>query len=209
MHLLRIVERLLPTGSEGSKKSVVHDHEMEFPGHGSTALMRKCSTLQQEQSPTGDPDCPEEVKFAKQIKCVIGNKAAVVDTEEGFNLEDGKFGESGANPNAEPSNRSPEEDGVTASTVTPSSTMKKKRACRTATEEREAKKDQFTEMHHLNSLSMQENAEAKRQQRREEQQANFKLVWMICTSLVPMAAAWDPRNKTASAVFRPGQQSVV
>ena len=76
----------------------MHDHEIEFPGHDRAALMRKHSTLCQKQTPTGDPDYPEEVKLAKQIKCQIGNKAAVGDAKEEFNLKEIKFGESGANP---------------------------------------------------------------------------------------------------------------
>ena len=62
----------------------------------------------------------------------------------------------------------------------------------------------------LNLLSMQENAEAERQQKREEQRANQELMQMIGTSSASMAAAWASGNKRAnSAVFRPGQQLVV
>ena len=133
---------------------------------------------------------------------MIGNKVAVGGAEEEFNLEDLEFGESGTNPNPEPSD-SPEEDGATASSVTLSSTTKKKRACGTPTEEG---LDEFTEMHCLILLSMQENAEADEQQGREEQQANCMLMQIIGTSLASMAAAWASGNKTASAVSRPGQQ---
>ena len=43
--------------------------------------------------PTGDPDCPEEVKLEEQIKRLIRNKAALGDTEEEFNLKKVEFGE--------------------------------------------------------------------------------------------------------------------
>ena len=60
--------------------------------------MRKYATLYRKPIPTGDPNCPEEVKLAKRIKYLIGNKASVGDAEEEFNLEEIEFGESGANP---------------------------------------------------------------------------------------------------------------
>ena len=53
--------------------------------------------------------------------------------------------------------------------IPPSSIIKKKRVHRNSTEEREAKKGDFIKMHRLNLLLMQKNAEAERQQRREEQ----------------------------------------
>ena len=82
MHLLMLAEKHSPIGSEGWK-GVVLEHEIHFPGRGETALvMRKCSTLCQKQIPTGDPNCPEEVKLAKRIKHMILNKAAVGDAEE-------------------------------------------------------------------------------------------------------------------------------
>ena len=112
---------------------------------------------------------------------------------------------SGANPSPTSHNRSEVVEVTEASsTVTLSFAIKKKRLCRTTTEEREAKKDEFIEMCRLNSLSMQENAEAERQQRREEQRANWELMQMIGTILASTAAAWASGNKTASAVFRPG-----
>ena len=61
----------------------------------------------------------------------------------------------------------------------------------------------------LDVLSMQENVEAERQQRREEQRANRQLMQMIGTSLASMAAAWATGNKAASAAFRPGQGPTV
>ena len=158
--------------SEQGWKSVAHDHEVEFPGQGRTALMRKHSILHLKEMPIGDPDCPKEVKLAKQIKCMIGNKAAAGDTQEEFNHEEVESGDSRrANPNPEPwdSPVCPEEQRVTGSTVTPfSSIIKKETAHRSATEEREAQKDEFTETRRLSLLFMQENAETKRQQRREE-----------------------------------------
>ena len=61
----------------------------------------------------------------------------------------------------------------------------------------------------LNMLSTQENALVERQQRRDKQRNNQQLMQMISTSLASMAAAWATGNKTASAVFRPGQEPTV
>ena len=87
MRLLRIIKRQLPVGSK-EWKSVVLEHELHFLGRDRTALVRKHSTPQQEQIPTADPECPEEVKLVKWIKFVTGNEAAVGDAEEEFNLEE-------------------------------------------------------------------------------------------------------------------------
>ena len=86
MCLLRIMEKHLSIGSEGWK-SVMHDQEIEFPHQGRTAPMREHSTLHKKQMPTSDPDCPKDVKLAKQTKHMIGNKAAVGDAEEEINPE--------------------------------------------------------------------------------------------------------------------------
>ena len=145
MHMLRIVERVLPIGSEGWK-AVEAEHADEYPARCKNALMRKYATLYRKPIPTGDPNCPEEVKLAKRIKYMIGNKAAIGNAEEEFNLEEIEFGESGANPNPDANNETDaeeakEEDDNTppvAATETASSslTTAKKRTYRKLTEER-------------------------------------------------------------------------
>ena len=146
---------------------------------------------------------------------MISNQAAVDDAEEEFNLTEVEFGEGGTNPNPElePSDSpdSPDAIGVAeGTTVTQSSTIiKKKRAQRNAAEERQTKKNAFINMCRLNSLSMQENSGAERKQRRKEQRASHKIMQMNGTGLASMVAAWATGNKAASAVFRPGQQSVI
>ena len=120
---------------------------------------------------------------------MIGKTAAVGDAEEEFNLEEVKFDESGANPSPSSDGHSEVVEATKASsTVALTSAVKKKRPHGTATEEREAKKDEFIEMCRFNLLSMQENADAERGQRREEQRADCKLMQMIGTSLASMAA---------------------
>ena len=77
----------MPIGFE-SFKDVVLEHKLEFPGQGRPALMRKhTTTLHQKQTPTDDPDCPGEVKLAKQIEHMTGSKTAVGDAKEEFNLK--------------------------------------------------------------------------------------------------------------------------
>ena len=94
----------------------------------------------------GDLDCPEEVKLTKQIKCLTGNKAALDDVEEEFNLEEVESSESGASPNRDASSvisttaavnasASPEV-AEAANTVTLTSAIKR-RMCQNVAEERE------------------------------------------------------------------------
>ena len=94
MHLLMLCKKHLPIGSEGWK-GVAPEHKIHFPGWGRSAPARKFSTLAQRQIPTGDPDCPEEVKLARRVKCVTGSKAAVLGDAEDqeSNLEEVEFGE--------------------------------------------------------------------------------------------------------------------
>jgi hypothetical protein len=250
MHMLGIMDRVLPIGSE-QWDSVVAEHSNDYPGRCKNGLMRKYSSLHRRPIPTGDPNCPEEVRLAKRIKYAIGNKASLGDAEEEFDIEGVVHGESGANPNPEP-NQDRDDDpdqarssattnptgsattnptgsatniSASNSAVTPSSTSAiKKRAYRTPNDE---KKDDFLEMYRLNMLSMQQNAELDRQQRREEArvmnlhaqlertrrseeaQANRQMLQMIGATLTQLSTAWTAGNTGATAVFRPGEQPVI
>ena len=72
--------------------------------------------------------------------------------------------------------------------------------------EREAKKGDSIKVCGSNLLSVRQNAQAQRQQRRVEQRANCKLMQMISTSLSSMVAALATGDKAANAVIRLGQQ---
>ena len=98
MDMLWIIKRIKPIGSE-EWQAVTDEHNEDFPGRSKESLMKKYATLYRKKIPTGDPNCPEEVKLAKQVKYLIGQKAAVGDGEEEFNLEQVEFSETGANPN--------------------------------------------------------------------------------------------------------------
>ena len=174
-------------------------------------MMRKCCTLCQELMPTSGHDCPGETKLAKQIKLFIGSDAVMGDAEEGFDPKEVGFGESGANPSPSSGSHPEVAEATEASSADAlPSVMERRRPCRAIAKEREAKWDEFAEMCRLNLLSMQESAEAERQQRKEEgQRASCKLMQMRGTSLASTASAWVAGNKEASAVFRPGQQPAV
>ena len=66
--LLRITAEQLPVGP-GGQRSAQLECKMEFPGHSRTTLCQK-------QMTTGDSDCPEKVKLAKQIKGLTGDEPA-------------------------------------------------------------------------------------------------------------------------------------
>ena len=126
MHTLGIIKKQLPIGSKGWK-SIQLGHKTEFPGRSRTVLMRGHSTLHHKQIPTGNSDCPEEVRLAKWIKHLTGNEAALRNVMRGgFDPEEVESGVSSANPNSSPEpSDDPEEGRIATSTVAPSSTVKK------------------------------------------------------------------------------------
>ena len=98
------------------------------------------------------PTALKNFKLAKQIKCLVGNKAALVDVEEELEVE---FGESGANPNPDASSvgasaaidASPSlssQVAEAASKATPASAIKK-RGHQTVAENGEAKEEEEEE----------------------------------------------------------------
>ena len=97
MHMLRQIKDVLPIGSD-QWKEVADRHAAVYPFRSKEAIQRKYNSLQRKAIPTGDPDCPEEVRLAKQVKHLIGDKACIGDAEEEFDLEDVQFGECGGNP---------------------------------------------------------------------------------------------------------------
>ena len=92
MNLLQILERVRPIGSE-EWQQCTDEHGVSYPQRrkddgGKDSIRRKLATLYRKGIPTGDPNCPEEVELAKKIKYTIGDRAAMGDGEEEFNLED-------------------------------------------------------------------------------------------------------------------------
>ena len=95
MHLLHILERVEPIGSE-EWQQCANEHAGMYPRRckgevGMYSIRRKFASLYRKGIPTGDPNCPEDVRLAKKIKRAIGDRAAIGDGEELFNLEDTSF----------------------------------------------------------------------------------------------------------------------
>jgi hypothetical protein len=217
MSMLRLMQLHLPIGDE-AWKAVALEHSEAYPLRADRhAIMRKYGNLHRKPIPTGDPNCPEEVRFAKRIKFEIGNKASVGDAEEAFELEEIAHSESGANPNPEPNqepaaaeaNEATEPTSVaTASAVSAPPSALKKRTY-SAKKEKEEKKDNFIEVFRMQLLSQSQNAELDRQQRREEERARREEQRAFMQMLGTMATAWASGNTGASIVSRPGEQPVI
>jgi hypothetical protein len=187
MHMLSIVQQLLPIGAE-QWDAVVAEHSNEYPGRCKNGIMRKYTALHRKGIPTGDPNCPEDVRLAKRIKYELGNKAAVGDAEEEFVIREVAHGVSGANPNPQP-NQEPNDQEPTAGASQPTestgvagasasvvpASASKKRGYRNSSEGAAAKKDEFIEMFRMQMLQQQHNAEMDRQQRREDDRARERI----------------------------------
>ena len=90
MYFLGIMADILPIGPYEWER-VVTQHSIAFPGRDATSLRRKYTSLYRKQIPTGDPNCPEDVKLAKRVMRDIGERASLGQPEETFNLTDGTF----------------------------------------------------------------------------------------------------------------------
>ena len=95
MNLLCILQRVEPIGSE-EWQQCADEHADSYPrcckGEVSKeSVRRKFATLYRKGIPTGDHNCPEDVILAKEFKYDIGDRAAIGDGEELFNLEDTSF----------------------------------------------------------------------------------------------------------------------
>ena len=128
MHMLGMIETVLPIGPEGWM-SMESEHGVQFLGRRRSALVRKCSTLHRRQIPTVDPDFPEEVKLANQIRHLIGNTVALGDVEEEFDFKEAGLGKSHAdpspNPGASSASASQESTEAARTVVTPNSNIKR------------------------------------------------------------------------------------
>ena len=82
--LLSLIEGHLPTGqymwdrlagafNEGARRDDMRDAE---------ALKNKFIRLKNHPKPTGDPDCPEEVRRAKRVQRLIEAQCAVLELED-------------------------------------------------------------------------------------------------------------------------------
>ena len=86
MHLLCILEDVVPV-CKTDWESVLHQHSERFPGREVAALRRKLQGLHRRKMPTGDPNMPEEVRLAKEVRDLIGAKARISTADEQYDME--------------------------------------------------------------------------------------------------------------------------
>ena len=89
---LDVLEQQLPIGPD-QWQEVADIHERNGYNHRDPySLRRKFNTLHKKTCPTGDPHMPEDVKQAKRIKYLIGDKANLIDASPQFDLLSGGYG---------------------------------------------------------------------------------------------------------------------
>ena len=87
MHMLEVMHGILPIGPQ-EWDMVVEAHTAQYPGRDVESLRRKYTSLHRKKIPTGDPNIPPEVRLAKRVKHLIGDKAEVCDGTDEFNMID-------------------------------------------------------------------------------------------------------------------------
>eukprot|EP00536_Pseudo-nitzschia_multiseries_P007992 jgi/Psemu1/19252/gm1.19252_g len=90
LELLYTLKATLPVGPE-EWAQVAQIHNDNFPDTNRSVenLRRKYNDLYRKQIPTGDPNCPKEVKLAKRVKYLIKGKQGVGDGQEPYRMEEG------------------------------------------------------------------------------------------------------------------------
>ena len=86
LNLFSIMSTILPIGPIEWEK-VTETHSVKFPGRDTDSLRRKYTSTHRRKVPTGDPDCPPEVREAKRVKMAIGSKAELADCANEFDME--------------------------------------------------------------------------------------------------------------------------
>ena len=81
MVLLRLMERIVPVNAR-EWRDVFRQHCIQFPGRTVDSLKRKFTLTHRKQAPTGDPDISPDVRLAKEVKDLIGNKACLGGGED-------------------------------------------------------------------------------------------------------------------------------
>ena len=90
MNFLYVMKDILPIGPDEWQR-VVDNHTLLYEGRDVDSIRRKFASLHRRQIPTGDPAMPEEVRLAKHVKYLIGDKANIGDVEDEFELERNSF----------------------------------------------------------------------------------------------------------------------
>ena len=85
MHLLQLLEDVVPV-SKTDWDNVVTSHSERYPGRDVISLRRKFQSLHRRRVPTGDPNMPEEIRLAKEVKELIGRRAHIGTGDEEFDM---------------------------------------------------------------------------------------------------------------------------
>eukprot|EP00536_Pseudo-nitzschia_multiseries_P000441 jgi/Psemu1/1004/gm1.1004_g len=79
LQVLNTIKELLPISpNEWDAVALIHKDKFSETDRNAQNLCRKYTNLHRRQIPTGNPNCPEEVKLAKKIKKLIVDRAHVV-----------------------------------------------------------------------------------------------------------------------------------
>ena len=180
MSLLHVLEVELPIGEMAWKK-VAQRHAETFPHRTVQSIRRKFTSLHRKSIPTGNPQCPPEVKLAKRVHYLLGDKASIGDGEEEFVLEELKCGESGANPKscaqtaaeeeaaaAPPPAASAPEGVPNMSLVNMSSVTQSTPVAKRAHNSSSAKKEEWADILRANIEAEREERKMRREEREEE-----------------------------------------
>jgi hypothetical protein len=105
VHFLDIASSIKPKSQTDWERVLdLHNVEYAYKNRSVESLRRKFAFLHRKKIPTGDPDCPVEVRLAKRLKYPIGARADMGDGAEELNLSQGTL--NGAMDDAE----DPEDD---------------------------------------------------------------------------------------------------
>eukprot|EP00536_Pseudo-nitzschia_multiseries_P016629 jgi/Psemu1/46974/gm1.46974_g len=90
MELLYTLKAILPVGPEDwAQVGLIHNDNFPDTNRSVENLRRKYNGLYRKQIPTGDPNCPKDVKLAKRVKYLIKCKEGVGDGQEPYGMEEG------------------------------------------------------------------------------------------------------------------------
>lgn len=67
--------------------NVLDGHSELYPGRDVLSLLHKLQTLHRKKVTTRDPNIPEEIRFEKEIKDLIGLRAPIGDGADDFYIE--------------------------------------------------------------------------------------------------------------------------
>eukprot|EP00536_Pseudo-nitzschia_multiseries_P014811 jgi/Psemu1/40201/gm1.40201_g len=89
-NLFRCLRSILPIGPE-EWDAVASLHAEKYPGRDTDSIRNKYIRLYRKKMPTGDPIKSWDVKQAKEIKYLIGDRASILNGEERLDLKTGEF----------------------------------------------------------------------------------------------------------------------